>query len=39
VLFRDGAKHVANAGGAYWLLNEVAFAQRGNKRTAAEEFQ
>ena len=29
VLFTDGAKYVADAGGAYWLLDEIAFAQRG----------
>jgi hypothetical protein len=23
VLFTDGAKHVADAGGAYWLLDEI----------------
>jgi hypothetical protein len=39
VLFTDGAKHVADAGGAHWLLDEIALAQRGNKRVAAEEFQ
>jgi hypothetical protein len=26
--FTDGAKHVADAGGAYWLLDEIALAQR-----------
>jgi hypothetical protein len=39
VLFTDGAKHVADAGGAYWLLDEIALAQRYKKRVAAEEFQ
>jgi prepilin-type processing-associated H-X9-DG protein len=39
VLFTDGAKHVADAGGAYWLLDEIALAQRGQKAVAAEEFQ
>jgi hypothetical protein len=38
VLFTDGAKHVADAGGAYWLLDEIALAQR-QKAIAAEEFQ
>ena len=33
VVFTDGAKHVADAGGAYWLLDEIAIAQ------AYEEFQ
>jgi len=39
VLFTDGAKHVADAGGAYWLLDEIALAQRYQKKVAAEEFQ
>jgi hypothetical protein len=29
----------ADQGGAYWLLDEIALAQRGNSRVAAEEFQ
>ena len=39
VLFTDGAKYVADAGGAYWLLDEIALAQRYKKKVAAEEFQ
>ena len=39
VLFTDGAKYVADQGGAYWLLDEIALAQRGDRRVAAEEFQ
>jgi len=39
VLFTDGVKHVADAGGAYWLIDEIALAQRYEKRVAAEEFQ
>ena len=39
VLFTDGAKYVADTAGAYWLLDEIALAQRGNKRVSAEEFQ
>jgi hypothetical protein len=39
VVFTDGAKYVADAGGAYWLLDEIAFAQRGDKAVAGEEFQ
>jgi hypothetical protein len=39
VLFTDGAKYVADTGGAYWLLDEIALAQRGSKRVAGEEFQ
>lgn len=27
VIFTDGAKYVADAGGAYWLLDEIAFGQ------------
>ena|ERR1700730_12020120 len=39
VLFTDGAKYVADQAGAYWLLDEIAFAQRGDKSVACEEFQ
>jgi hypothetical protein len=39
VLFTDGAKYVADQGGAYWLLDEIALAQRYQKAVAAEEFQ
>ena len=39
VLFTDGAKHVADNGGAYWLLDEIAILQPYNKRVAAEDFQ
>jgi hypothetical protein len=39
ILFTDGAKYVADTAGAYWLLDEIAFAQRGEKAVAAEEFQ
>jgi hypothetical protein len=39
IVFTDGAKHVADAGGAYWLLDEIALAQRYNKAVAGEEFQ
>ena len=39
VLFTDGAKYVADQGGAYWLLDEIALAQRFDKAVAAEEFQ
>jgi hypothetical protein len=39
VLFTDGAKYVADQAGAYWLLDEIALAQRGNNRVAAEAFQ
>ena len=39
ILFTDGAKYIADHGGAFWLLDEIAFAQRGQKRVAAQEFQ
>jgi Family of unknown function (DUF6876) len=39
ILFTDGAKYVADQGGAYWLLDEIALAQKGEKAVAAEEFQ
>ena len=39
VLYTDGVKYVAEKGGAYWLLDDIAFAQRKHKRVAAEAFQ
>jgi prepilin-type processing-associated H-X9-DG protein len=39
ILFTDGAKFVADEAGAYWLLDEIAFAQRGIPTVEAEEFQ
>jgi hypothetical protein len=39
VIFTDGAKFVADEGGAYWLLDTIAICQRYEKRVAAEEFQ
>jgi hypothetical protein len=39
VLFTDGAKYVADQAGAYWLLHEIALAQRYQKSVTAEEFQ
>ena len=39
ILFTDGAKFVADEGGAYWLLDIIALAQRYEKRIAAERFQ
>src|SRR6202142_2242896 len=39
VLYTDGAQHVAEHGGAYWLLDEIAIVQPYNKAVAAEEFQ
>lgn len=39
VLFTDGVKYMADKGGAYWLVDEIAFAQVGNKAVADESFQ
>jgi hypothetical protein len=39
VLYTDGARHVAEAGGAYWLLDEIALIQPYEKAVAAQEFQ
>jgi len=39
VLYTDGARHVAEHGGAYWLLDEIAIIQPYDKAVAAEEFQ
>jgi hypothetical protein len=39
VLFTDGAKYVADQGGAYWLLDIIAIAQQHDKSVSAEEFQ
>ena len=39
VLFTDGAKFIADHGGAYWLLDEIALAQRYEKKIAGEAFQ
>ena len=39
ILFTDGAKYVADAGDAFWLIDEIAIAQRFEKKVAAEEFQ
>jgi hypothetical protein len=39
VVFTDGAKYVADHGGAYWLLDEIALIQPYDKAVAAERFQ
>ena len=39
VLYTDGAKYVADEGGAYWLLDAIAFSQLSIRAVAAEEFQ
>ena len=39
VLYTDGAKYVADQAGAYWLLDEIALAQKYEPSVTAEEFQ
>lgn len=39
VLFTDGVKYVADNGGAYWLVDAIAFAQVTEQAVAAEGFQ
>ncbi|MGD9658486.1 MAG: DUF6876 family protein, partial [Methylocystis sp.] len=39
IVYTDGAKYVAEKGGAYWLLDEIAFAQTHSEKVAAEPFQ
>lgn len=39
ITFTDGAKHVADEGGAYWLLDEIALAQAFVPVVKAEAFQ
>jgi hypothetical protein len=39
ILFTDGAKYVADCGGAYWLLDEIALAQRFEASVAGQAFQ
>jgi hypothetical protein len=39
IVFTDGAKYVADAASAYWLLDEIALAQRFVSEVAGEEFQ
>lgn len=38
IAYTDGARHVANAGGAHWLLDEIVFAQT-LPSVAAQPFQ
>jgi hypothetical protein len=38
VLYTDGAKHVAEHGGAYWLLDEIAIIQPYNKKIEYTDF-
>jgi hypothetical protein len=39
VIFTVGVKYVADAAGAYWLLDEIALAQRFEPGVKAEAFQ
>lgn len=39
IVFTDGAKFLADKAGAYWLLDEIALAQRYKAKVAAEPFQ
>jgi len=39
VTFTDGAKFVADEGGAYWLLDAIAICQQYEKAVSAQEFQ
>lgn len=39
ILYTDGAKHVADYGGAHWLLDLIALAQRYEERISREPFQ
>jgi hypothetical protein len=39
VLYTDGARYVAEHGGAHWLLDAIAIAQAHVKAVEAEEFQ
>lgn len=39
IRFTEGTKYVADTAGAYWLLDEIALANRFNRAVRAEEFQ
>jgi hypothetical protein len=39
VLFTDGAKYVADEGGAYWLLDEIAIVQGHLRELQGQPFQ
>lgn len=39
ITYTDGARYVAQAGGAYWLLDELALTQIGKPAVAALPFQ
>lgn len=38
ILYTDGVKYVADTAGAYWLIDEITFAQM-KKKIAAQPFQ
>ena len=39
ILYTDGARYVAQAGEAYWLLDEIALTQANKPLIAVEKFQ
>lgn len=39
ILYTEGAQYVAEQGGAYWLLDEIALAQKASREVAGEPFQ
>jgi hypothetical protein len=39
VLYTDGVQYLGEHAGAYWLIDEIAIAQRYEARVKAEEFQ
>lgn len=39
VVYTEGVQYVAEKGGAYWLIDEIALIQPYDKKVAAEKFQ
>jgi len=39
ILYTDGAQYLAEAGGAYWLIDEIALANAFKPQVKAEDFQ
>jgi hypothetical protein len=39
ITYTDGVRYMAETGEAYWLIDEIALAQRYEKKVKAEEFQ
>ena len=39
ILYTEGARYVAEQAGGYWLIDEIAFAQKAQPNVAAEPFQ